>query len=33
MDRSGVVEPYIFSSQLVHYKTTPSPITSGHLCV
>ena len=33
MDRSGVVEPYIFSSQLVHYKATPLPTTSGHLCV
>ena len=33
MHRSGVVEPYIFSSQLVHYKTTPSPTMLGHLFV
>ena len=30
VDRSVVVEPYIFSSQLVHYKTALSP-TSGHV--
>ena len=32
VDKSVVVEPYNFSSQLVHYKTTPSPTTADHLC-